>query len=322
MAYETRDPISIANAVIAAQAKAVEALSSVVGKSFCEAVELILSADGYVIVTGVGKSGHIGQKLAASLASTGTPAFFLHPTEASHGDLGVIRPGSVVIAISYSGQSRELIDLLRYCRSAEVPVVAISKSPESILGQNCDVLLRLPDLEEVCPNGLAPTSTTTATLVLGDALTVALMEKRGFTRDDFSTRHPGGKLGKSLHTVDDYLSGRIESVPLIEESAGFAEVVQAIAVGCQGCVGVVDSVGQYMGIITDGDLRRSMEGGGQPASAASIMTDGGTVFSRRDRIADVIDTMTQRRISNGFVLEKGKPVGLIHTKTLLAEGYI
>ncbi|MCH2456560.1 MAG: KpsF/GutQ family sugar-phosphate isomerase [Henriciella sp.] len=314
--------IETARRVVQIEREALDALSSSLDANFSAAVDAIVGCAGYLIVAGVGKSGHIGQKIAATMASTGTPSFFLHPTEASHGDLGMVRPDSVVLAISYSGETRELIDLLRYCRSHNVTLIAMTRSADSLLGRNADILLALPEHEEACPNGLAPTSSTTMTLVMGDALAVALMARRGFSREDFGARHPGGKLGKALHTVADYLMSRDASPPIVREDAGLRDVIQAIAEGRQGCVAVVDADGRYIGITTDGDLRRYMQDASDAGTAREMMTRGGKTFVKGDRIALVVDVMTKLRISNGFVLDDGKPVGIIHTKDLLEEGYI
>ena len=184
--------LDLARNVIRTERDALEKLEQTLGPSLDDAVNTILATDRHVIVAGVGKSGHIGQKIAASLASTGTPSFFLHPTEASHGDLGMIVPGSVVLAISYSGESRELIDLLRYCKGNAIPLIAMTRARESTLGRYADVLLEMPTVPEACPNGLAPTSSTTMALALGDALTIVLMARRGFSREEFGFRHPGG----------------------------------------------------------------------------------------------------------------------------------
>ena len=322
MTSGSQSDLDTARRVIRIEREALDALSENLDASFSQAVDTIVGCDGYLIVAGVGKSGHIGQKIAATLASTGTPAFFLHPTEASHGDLGMVRPDSVVLAISYSGETRELIDLLRYCRSNNVKLIAMTRSADSLLGRNADILLSLPAHEEACPNGLAPTSSTTMTLVMGDALAVALMARRGFSREDFGARHPGGKLGKALHTVADYLMSRDTAPPVVDEGSGLRDVIQAIAEGRQGCVAVVDADGKYSGIITDGDLRRYMQDGSEAGTARQMMTRGGKTFAKGDRIALVVDVMTKLRISNGFVLEDGKPVGIIHTKDLLEEGYI
>lgn len=322
MTEDTEGDLAVGRQVIEIETRALQALSDSLDADFSRAVDLMVDTPGYVIVAGVGKSGHVGQKIAASLASTGTPAFFLHPTEASHGDLGMVRENSVVLAISYSGESRELIDLLRFCRANDIPLIGMTRSESSLLGRYSNVVLKLPAQPEACPNGLAPTSSTTMTLVMGDALMVALMARRGFSDEEFGSRHPGGKLGKSLHTVDDYLNDRGDSVPTVAAAAKLQEIIQAIAEGRQGCVAVVDEAGGYLGIITDGDLRRAMSDSGLADTAEAMMTAGGTTFVKQDRMALVIDTMTKLRISNGFVLQDTKPVGIIHTKDLLAEGYI
>jgi arabinose-5-phosphate isomerase len=322
MAREPENDLETARRVVRIEMEALAALSDGLDGNFSAAVDMIAGCEGYLIVAGVGKSGHVGQKIAATLASTGTPAFFLHPTEASHGDLGMVRHDSVVLAISYSGETRELIDVLRYCKSHNVKLIAMTRSADSLLGRNADILLKLPAHEEACPNGLAPTSSTTMTLVLGDALSVALMSRRGFSPEDFGARHPGGKLGKALHTVGDYLMSHEMSVPVVTETTGLPAVIQEIAEGRQGCVAVTDQDGRYIGIITDGDLRRLMQEGSQTGEASAMMTRGGKTFAPSDRIALVVDVMTKLRISNGFVLEDSKPVGIIHTKDLLEEGYI
>lgn len=322
MSKQAETDLETARRVVQIETEALSALSAALDQNFSEAVDMIAATKGYLIVAGVGKSGHVGQKIAATMASTGTPSFFLHPTEASHGDLGMVRPDSVVLAISYSGETRELIDVLRYCKSNNVKLIGMTRSADSLLGRNADVLLTLPAHEEACPNGLAPTSSTTMTLVLGDALAVALMARRGFSPEDFGARHPGGKLGKALHTVGDYLMSRDATAPAVPEDADLRTVIQAIAEGRQGCVAVVDEDGRYVGIITDGDLRRYMHDGSENGRAREMMTRGGKTFAKTDRIALVVDVMTKLRISNGFVLEDKKPVGIIHTKDLLEEGYI
>ena len=208
--------------------------------SISQAVEIILKSEGYVIVAGVGKSGHVGQKIAASFASTGTPAFFMHPTEASHGDLGMIAKGSTLLALSNSGESRELMDVLNYAKKEQVKVIALTSRPESTLAKSATVTLLLPQVAEACPNGLAPTTSTTNTLAMGDALIVSVMQKRGFTAEDFGRRHPGGKLGLRLQSVADWMDRTQAGNPLINYEAGMAEIVLAITEGGLGCVGITD----------------------------------------------------------------------------------
>jgi arabinose-5-phosphate isomerase len=315
--------LQLARSVIRIERDALDKLEASIGATLVEAVELILSTDRHVVVAGVGKSGHIGQKIAASLASTGTPAFFIHPTEASHGDLGMLVPGSVVIAISYSGESRELIDLLRYCKSSEIPVIAFTRARESTLGRAADVLLELPTVPEACPNGLAPTSTTTMALALGDALTIVLMARRGFSREDFGHRHPGGKLGRTLQTAGDYVHGRTEPLPLIDANAAFEALVYAVSEGRKGCAGVTDETGALIGMVTDGDLRRAMLAGKTALPVRELMTARPRTIDPDERMQTVIKQLSENRISNAFVVgEGGRPIGLIDMKDLLAEGYV
>lgn len=315
--------LSLARSVIRIERDALDKLEAALSNTLLEAVELILSTDRHVVVAGVGKSGHIGQKIAASLASTGTPAFFIHPTEASHGDLGMLVPGSVVIAISYSGESRELVDLLRYCKGNDIPVVAMTRAKDSTLGRFADVLLEMPTVPEACPNGLAPTSSTTMALALGDALTIVLMARRGFSREDFGFRHPGGKLGRSLQTAGDYVRERKDPLPLIEADASFEAVVYAVSEGRKGCAGVVDGEGALIGMVTDGDLRRAMLAGKTGAPAREVMTKSPRTIDPEERMQIVIKQLSENRISNAFVLgESGEPLGLVDMKDLLAEGYL
>lgn len=315
--------LDIARNVIRTERNALEQLEASIGQSLVDAANLILATDRHVIVAGVGKSGHIGQKIAASLASTGTPSFFLHPTEASHGDLGMIVPGSVVIAISYSGESRELIDLLRYCKGNNIPLIGMTRAAESSLGRYSDALLLMPSVPEACPNGLAPTSSTTMALALGDALTILLMARRGFSREDFGSRHPGGKLGRTLQTAGDYIGEQKDPLPLVDATASFEQLIIAITEGRKGCVGVVDAGGKLIGMVTDGDLRRAMLAGRTGANAADVMTANPRTLQPEARMLTVIKSFSENRISNAFVVdENGKPLGLVDMKDLFAEGYV
>lgn len=319
----TQSDLAMAREVIRIEREALEKLESTISPAFAEAVNLILSTDRHVIVAGVGKSGHIGQKIAASLASTGTPSFFLHPTEASHGDLGMIVPGSVVIAISYSGESRELLDLMRFCRANDIRLIGMTRARESTLARHCDVVLDLPAVPEACPNGLAPTSSTTMALALGDALTIVLMARRGFSREEFGFRHPGGKLGRSLQTAGDYVREHREPLPLVGSEASFEDLVLAISEGRKGCVGVTGPAGELVGMVTDGDLRRAMLTEKTGARAGEVMTASPRTVEPGERMLTVIKQLSEHRISNAFVVdETGRPLGLIDMKDLLAEGYV
>jgi arabinose-5-phosphate isomerase len=319
----THSDLILARSVVRIERDALEKLEAALGESLLAAVELILATDRHVVVAGVGKSGHIGQKIAASLASTGTPSFFIHPTEASHGDLGMLVPGSVVLVISYSGESRESVDLLRYCKSNGIPVIAMTRAAESTVGRFADVLLEMPVVPEACPNGLAPTSSTTMALALGDALTIVLMSRRGFSREDFGSRHPGGKLGRSLQTAGDYVRARKDTLPLVEAGASFEAVVYAVSEGRKGCVGVVGADGALVGMVTDGDLRRAMLSGKTGAPARDVMTARPRTIDPAERLQRVIKSLSENRISNAFVVgAAGEPLGLIDMKDLLAEGYL
>lgn len=314
--------LDTARSVIRIEREALQALEDSLDEAMLAAVKTILATDRHVIIAGVGKSGHIGQKIAASLASTGTPSFFLHPTEASHGDLGMIQKGCVVIAISYSGESRELVDLLRYCRANEVPLIGMTREAGSTLGRLSDIVLKLPKVPEACPNGLAPTSSTTMSLALGDALTVMLMERRGFSKEDFGFRHPGGKLGRTLQTAGEYIQDRDE-LPLIADTSSWRDTIFAVTEGRKGCVGVTDASGSLVGIITDGDLRRAMLEGKLDGVAKNVMTANPRTISPDERMSVVIKRFSEHRISNAFVVDAdGKPIGLIDMKDLLADGYV
>lgn len=316
----TADPIDVARKLIETEIRGLEALASDLGPAFAMAVDILVGAKGHCVVTGVGKSGHIGSKIAATFASTGTPAFFVHPTEASHGDLGMLSGADVLLGISNSGDSREMRDILTYARRRGMPVLGVTKRQESLLGRMSNVLLKLPDVEEACPNGLAPTTSTTATLALGDALAVAAMEKRGFTREDFGLVHPGGKLGLQLQHVSDWLADQ-PPPPTAPMDASAADVVSAVAAGGMGCVGVLDGE-TFVGCITDGDLRRAVAPDFFDKTAADIMSAGPTSVTTDMRMADAIGIMTDKRISNLFVVDRDRLLGVIHMKDLLKAGYL
>ena len=228
-----------------------------IDSNLTKALDLMQHVKGRIIITGMGKSGHIGKKIAASLASTGTPSFFVHPAEASHGDLGMITEEDVVIAISNSGESRELVDILNYCKRFGIKLISITKNVESSLGKAGDIVLCLPNNGEACPLGLAPTNSTTATLVLGDILTAGLIERKGFTKSDFNERHPGGKLGSILKRVADLMHSGIE-MPILDKNSNMQQVLIEMTSKRLGCVGFVNEDGELVGMLTDGDLRRCL----------------------------------------------------------------
>jgi len=314
--------IQSAQKVIRAEQAGLAALYDMIDEDFSKAVDLVLKTEGYLIVVGVGKSGHIGQKIAASFASTGTRSFFMHPTEASHGDLGMVSPNSTLFIISNSGESRELRDVLNYARKMDIKIIGVTKNPDSTLGTQANHILRLPHSPEACPNGLAPTTSTTNTLALADALVVAVMSERGFTKEEFGQMHPGGKLGLQLQSVEDWLSLRSRDVPTVSQNSEMRQTVMAMTESRMGCVAVVDDKDRFVGMITDGDLRRALSKDIFDKSAADIMTADPISLTRDMSIRQVIELFTERRIANAFVVDAGKAIGLIDMKTLLEDGYI
>lgn len=284
-----------------------------------QALNLMQQAKGRIILTGMGKSGHIGKKIAASLASTGTPSFFVHPAEASHGDLGMITEDDVVIAISNSGESKELVDILNYCKRFGIKLIAITKNPQSSLGKAGDVVLQLPNNGEACPLGLAPTNSTTATLVLGDILTAGLIERKGFTKSDFNQRHPGGKLGSILQRVSDLMHTDLE-IPILEENSNMQQVLLEMTSKRLGCVGFVNTDGIFTGMLTDGDLRRCLNSEILTKKAIDLMTKNPKTISKDTMAAEAMKIMHDKKITNIFVIEDKKPIGVIHIHDLLNNG--
>ena len=284
-----------------------------------QALDIMQNAKGRIIITGMGKSGHIGKKIAASLASTGTPSFFVHPAEASHGDLGMITEDDVIIAISNSGESKELIDILNYAKRFGINLIAITKNPESSLGKAGTVVLQLPNNGEACPLGLAPTSSTTATLVLGDILTTCMIERKGFTKTDFNDRHPGGKLGSILQRVSDLMHVG-QDMPILEENASMKSVLLEMTSKRLGCVGLINQAGILTGLITDGDLRRCLTEKILDEKAINVMTKNPKTVAKDVMAAEVLKIMHGKKITNMFVVENGKPVGVIHIHDLLNKG--
>lgn len=284
-----------------------------------QALDIMQNAKGRIIITGMGKSGHIGKKIAASLASTGTPSFFVHPAEASHGDLGMITEDDVIIAISNSGESKELIDILNYAKRFGINLIAITKNPESSLGKAGTVVLQLPNNGEACPLGLAPTSSTTATLVLGDILTTCMIERKGFTKTDFNDRHPGGKLGSILQRVSDLMHVG-QDMPILEENASMKSVLLEMTSKRLGCVGLINQAGILTGLITDGDLRRCLTEKILDEKAINVMTKNPKTVAKDVMAAEVLKIMHDKKITNMFVVENGKPIGVIHIHDLLNKG--
>jgi arabinose-5-phosphate isomerase len=314
-----RDDIAVARRVLATEAAGLAALGAGLGRGFVAAIDLLAGARGRVIVTGIGKSGHIARKIAATLASTGTPAFFVHAAEAGHGDLGMVAKDDAVIALSNSGGSAELAAIVAYTRRFGIPLVAITGGADSQLSKHADVTLLLPQAEEACPMGLAPTTSTTMMLALGDAIAVALIERKGFTAGDFHALHPGGQLGRRLMLVRDLMHGGDE-LPLTRPDTPMSAALIEMSAKRFGCVGVVDGTGALAGVITDGDLRRHMSERLLAEPAGAIMTRDPRTIRPQATAAEALHTMSERSITVLFVVEDRRPVGILHLHDCLRAG--
>ncbi|HEX2582112.1 MAG TPA: KpsF/GutQ family sugar-phosphate isomerase [Dongiaceae bacterium] len=311
--------IDSVRSVLRQEARALETLADALDGALSQALDILGRASGRVIVTGMGKSGHVGHKIASTLASTGTPAQFVHPAEASHGDLGMITAQDVVLALSNSGETTELADLLAYTRRFGIPLIAITGRSGSALGQAADVTILLPALPEAGSMGLAPTTSTTMMLALGDALAVALLEKKGFTAEDFRAFHPGGKLGAQLLKVSD-LMHRDDEVPLAPRNMRMGEAILIMSAKTFGVVGIVDEAGLLCGIITDGDLRRHMGKDLLDMTAEGVMTPHPLSIRPQALASEAVHLMNAKAVTSLFVLDQGKPSGIIRLHDCLAAG--
>ncbi|OQM77085.1 KpsF/GutQ family sugar-phosphate isomerase [Manganibacter manganicus] len=295
------------------------ALEGGLAEPFARAVEFLSTTSGRVIVTGVGKSGHIGAKVAATLASTGTPAFFVHPAEANHGDLGMIAGDDAIIALSWSGETQELKGIIAYSRRFSIPLIAITAGETSALAREADVVLLLPRAAEACPHGLAPTTSTLLQLVMGDALAIALLEARGFTPDHFRTFHPGGQLGANLTRISEIM--RVgDQIPLVRLGTGMPEAVMTLSQKKVGCVCVVDDEGRLAGIVTDGDLARNLNRNLADTTVDEIMTRAPKTIEPTMFAGAAIALINKHNISALVVTEAGKPIGVVHFHDLLRIG--
>jgi arabinose-5-phosphate isomerase len=295
------------------------ALAGELVDSFSEALQILRNCRGRIIVTGMGKSGHVAQKTAATLSSTGTPAYFVHPSEASHGDLGMITPADVIVAFSWSGETVELGNIVSYSRRFAVPLIAVTSNPGSTVAQAAEIVIALPQVKEACPHGLAPTTSTVMQLALGDCLAIALLESKGFTARDFQVLHPGGQLGARLKFVGD-LMHRGDRLPLTAGDVPMAEAIVVMTEKALGCLGVVDADGRLAGIITDGDLRRNMGNGLLERRTGEIMTAGPKTVSPELLASAALEMINSSSITALFVVEDGRPVGIIHIHDLLRAG--
>ena len=317
------DDLAVAQRVIDAAGEAVRLLAGSLGPEFTKAVDILNAAKGRVIVSGIGKSGHIARKIAATMASTGTPAHFVHPSEASHGDLGEITRGDALLVLSWRGETTELSDLIVYAKRFRIPLVGMAWNPDSTLLKAADVALVLPHVREACPHGLAPTTSTTLMIVLGDALAMALMERRDFSLDAYRNLHPGGSLGRAQIRVRDLMHGEVE-LPLAPQEVPLREAIAVMEKHNFGCVGLTGEGGALAGIITDGDLRRRFDQNLRNARAAEVMTKNPKTVRSDQLAAEALALMNDKSITQLFVLDPAAkslaPVGILHIHDCLKAG--
>jgi arabinose-5-phosphate isomerase len=315
------DAVAVGRRVLAAEAEALQTQASGLDAAFAEAVDLLFAAKGRIICTGMGKSGHVARKIAATFASTGSPAFFVHPAEASHGDLGMITQDDVIVGLSKSGEARDLADVLAYAKRFAIPLIALTADPDSALGSAATVVLALADAEEATSEVSTPTTSTTLQMALGDALAVALLERRGFKPHDFRIFHPGGKLGAMLRTVGDLMHGAHE-LPLVGAATPMKDALLVMTEKRWGIVGVTGADGRLAGAITDGDLRRHIEGL-MSHTAGEVMTAGPKKTVPPAMLAsEALALMSDPApaVTVLFVVEAGKPVGILHVHDILRAG--
>ena len=315
------DYLFFARDVLVKEARALDQLAAALDPSFNQMVRILAGVSGRVVVTGIGKSGHVARKIAATLASTGTPAMFLHPAEAAHGDLGMVGVDDALIILSNSGEMAELSVLIPYARRFGIPVIGWTRHGGSTLGQDADLAIVLPDIAEACPMGLAPTTSTTMMMALGDAVAVSLMKSQDFDSQNFHIFHPGGALGRRLTRVRD-LMHQGDALPLIAENAMMEQAVAVMTQKGFGCVGVVDDAGNLAGIVTDGDLRRHLRSNLLQQGVSSIMTRNPKVIRVGAVAAEALKMMNTRAITALFVVEDSQPVGILHLHDCLRAGVI
>lgn len=294
-------------------------LSENLSTEFSQAVELLKNCTGRIIISGMGKSGHVGRKMAATFASTGTPSFFVHPGEASHGDLGMVTENDVVIALSNSGETKELSDILAFCKRFSIPLIGITSGRESTVAKQADILLLLADSPEACPNGQAPTTSTTMTIALGDALAVALMKRKGWKNTDFKTFHPGGKLGQMLLKVSDLMHGG-DKLPLVKQDATMKDALLVMSSKNFGRTGVVNKEGNLVGFVSDGDLRRHMGDDLLDKPVAQVMNPNPRTVAPDILAAEALAIMNEISITDLMVVDGEKPVGLLRLHDIMRAG--
>jgi arabinose-5-phosphate isomerase len=311
--------LAAARRVLELESAALRALGDALDQGFVETLEILGAVGGRIIVTGMGKSGHVARKVAATLASTGSPALFVHPGEASHGDLGMVTKQDAVVALSNSGNTAELGDMVAYCRRFGIPLIAMTARADSPLAGDADSALILPQVDEACPMGLAPTTSTTMMMALGDAIAIALLERKGFSAQEFQMLHPGGSLGHRLLRVADVMRGR-EEMPLCGPDTRMADAILIMTNRTFGCVGVTDGADRLDGIITDGDLRRHMAPNLLELSAGEVMTEGAKTISAQSLAAEALGIMNENNITSLFVVEHDRPIGIVRMHDCLRVG--
>lgn len=316
---QIKQDIEYAQETLRLEANALMKQAEILGADFSKAIDLIMNLKGRVVVTGMGKSGHVGKKMAATFASTGTPSFFVHPAEASHGDMGMIGEQDAVIALSKGGESPELRDIINYCKRFDIPLLAICAKPQSSLGRQADVLLSLADCLEACPNQQAPTTSTTLTIALGDALAVTLMKRRGFSATDFRQYHPGGKLGGQLVSVSSLMQ-KEGSLPLVTENTRIADALVTMSDYNFGCAIVTNDNGLLAGFLTDGDIRRHLSADLADKAVKDVMGKNPRLIESDALAAAALASMNQHNITQLVVVKENKPVGLIRLHDILRAG--
>lgn len=309
--------IKTIKSVISKEIKALELLKDSIGDNFIKAIELLYKTNGKIVISGMGKSSHIAKKIASTFSSVGSPSFFVHPGEANHGDLGMITKKECIILISNSGETSELLNIILHCKKLKIPLIAITSNSMSTLGKKSDVVLKIPKKIEACPLELAPTSSTTASLVIGDALAVTLLKKNSFTKQDFSNLHPGGKLGFMLLKATDIMKKK-PFIPIVEDNENMDKAILEMSSKGLGCVGIVSTnKKKLIGIITDGDLRRKMNPNLLSESVKNIMNKTPKTIEENILIIDILKFMNKKSITSIFVTKKKKPIGIIHMHDIL-----
>lgn len=317
MSYEMIDILSCARSVLKTEISGLFATLNSFDESFVEAVNVMHKTTGHIVLTGMGKPGHIAKKISATMSSTGTKSFFIHPAEAAHGDLGVISSDDLLLVLSLSGETQELFPLLSYAKRFGIKIIGITGNADSSLGKIASTVIRIPRTREACPNNLAPTTSSTVMLAIGDALAVCLLQLNQFTKEDFKKLHPGGSLGKKLLKVKDLMH---HDMPLVRQDGLMSDVIITMTKMSFGCAGVVDREGNLIGIITDGDLRRHISNQLLNAKACEVMTKSPVVVTQDTFASESMSIMNTRKITSLFVLDNLKPIGIIHIHDCLRAG--